>query len=117
MLGNRLLGLGGLGGSRLGDQAVVDTNDDAQLSKLCVAGAGGGERAPAPPPPPPPPCCKPCRRSPALHPPCWPPHPRSSCVRHGYFQDEFVHHFVRRPARRSPLINRGAAAAVARARL
>ncbi|EFN56319.1 hypothetical protein CHLNCDRAFT_22266 [Chlorella variabilis] len=30
-----------------------------------------------------------------------------SCVRHGYFQDSFVHHFVRRPARRSPLINRG----------
>jgi tRNA wybutosine-synthesizing protein 4 len=55
-----------LGGSRLGDQAVVDTNDDAQLSKL-------------------------------------------SCVRHGYFQDAFVHHFVRRPTRRSPLINRGAA--------
>ncbi|PRW45066.1 tRNA wybutosine-synthesizing 4 [Chlorella sorokiniana] len=53
-----------LGGSRLGDQAVVDTNDDAQLSKL-------------------------------------------SCVRHGYFQDAFVHHFVRRPTRRSPLINRG----------
>ena len=31
-----------LGGSRLGDQAVVDTNDDAQLSKLCVR---GGSRA------------------------------------------------------------------------
>ncbi|KAI3426176.1 hypothetical protein D9Q98_008553 [Chlorella vulgaris] len=30
-----------------------------------------------------------------------------SCVRLGYFQDSFVHHFVRRPTRRSPLINRG----------
>ncbi|PSC73349.1 tRNA wybutosine-synthesizing 4 [Micractinium conductrix] len=51
-------------GGRRGDDAVRDTNDDAQLSKL-------------------------------------------SCVRHGYFQDAFVHHFVRRPTRRSPLINRG----------
>ncbi|KAL4448570.1 hypothetical protein ABPG75_005789 [Micractinium tetrahymenae] len=49
---------------RVGDDAVRDTNDDAQLSKL-------------------------------------------SCVRLGYFQDSFVHHFVRRPSRRSPLINRG----------
>lgn len=31
-----------LGGSRLGDQAVVDTNDDAQLSKLCVCGGQPG---------------------------------------------------------------------------
>jgi tRNA wybutosine-synthesizing protein 4 len=32
---------------------------------------------------------------------------RSACVRLGYFRDDFVHLFVRRPARRPPLINRG----------
>jgi hypothetical protein len=30
-----------------------------------------------------------------------------SCVELGYFQDDFVRHFVRRPQRRPPLINRG----------
>ncbi|KAL6783840.1 hypothetical protein ACKKBG_A03735 [Auxenochlorella protothecoides x Auxenochlorella symbiontica] len=30
-----------------------------------------------------------------------------SCVQLGYFQDEFVHHFVKAPVRRAPLINRG----------
>eukprot|EP00884_Botryococcus_braunii_P017006 jgi/Botrbrau1/398/Bobra.110_2s0051.2 len=30
-----------------------------------------------------------------------------SCVNLGYFKDEFVHYFVRRPTRRPPLINRG----------
>eukprot|EP00850_Spirogloea_muscicola_P009396 SM000052S17788 [mRNA] locus=s52:594894:598379:+ [translate_table: standard] len=30
-----------------------------------------------------------------------------SCVKKGYFKDDFVHHFVRRPARRAPVINRG----------
>eukprot|EP00850_Spirogloea_muscicola_P016954 SM000141S00898 [mRNA] locus=s141:222372:225856:+ [translate_table: standard] len=29
-----------------------------------------------------------------------------SCVKKGYFKDDFVHHFVRRPARRAPVINR-----------
>jgi hypothetical protein len=29
-------------------------------------------------------------------------------VRQGYFRDDFVSLFVRRPQRRSPLINRGA---------
>lgn len=33
-----------------------------------------------------------------------------SCVRLGYFKDDFVQHFVRRPHRRSPLINRGGCA-------
>lgn len=33
--------------------------------------------------------------------------PARSCVRQGYFKDDFVHLFVRRPQRRSPLINRG----------
>ncbi len=47
MLGNRLLPGLGLGGSRLGDQAVVDTNDDAQLSKLCVPGPGWRRPGPA----------------------------------------------------------------------
>ena len=32
---------------------------------------------------------------------------RRSCVNAGYFSDPFVKHFVRRPARRSPVINRG----------
>lgn len=32
---------------------------------------------------------------------------RRSCTRLGYFQDDFVQHFVRRPSRRPPLINRG----------
>lgn len=30
-----------------------------------------------------------------------------SCVRKGYMKDEYVHLFVRRPVRRSPIINRG----------
>lgn len=30
-----------------------------------------------------------------------------SCVRKGYFKDDYVHHFVRRQNRRSPVINRG----------
>lgn len=30
-----------------------------------------------------------------------------SCVRAGYFKDEYLHHFVRKPSRRSPMINRG----------
>ena len=31
-----------------------------------------------------------------------------SCIRLGYFADPFLHHFVRRGAKRAPLINRGA---------
>ncbi|PKU81929.1 leucine carboxyl methyltransferase 1 homolog [Dendrobium catenatum] len=30
-----------------------------------------------------------------------------SCVKKGYMKDEYVHFFVRRPVRRSPIINRG----------
>ena len=30
-----------------------------------------------------------------------------SCVTAGYYSDPFIHHFVRQPARRPPLINRG----------
>lgn len=30
-----------------------------------------------------------------------------SCVKKGYFKDDYVHFFVRRPSRRSPVINRG----------
>ncbi|KAL8129820.1 hypothetical protein V2J09_018975 [Rumex salicifolius] len=30
-----------------------------------------------------------------------------SCVKKGYMRDEFIHLFVRRPVRRSPIINRG----------
>ncbi|KAJ8900371.1 hypothetical protein K2173_025011 [Erythroxylum novogranatense] len=30
-----------------------------------------------------------------------------SCVREGYMKDDYVHFFVRRPVRRSPIINRG----------
>ncbi|KAK8944280.1 hypothetical protein KSP39_PZI008006 [Platanthera zijinensis] len=30
-----------------------------------------------------------------------------SCVKKGYMKDDFVHFFVRRPVRRSPIINRG----------
>ncbi|KAK9824836.1 hypothetical protein WJX81_004800 [Elliptochloris bilobata] len=32
---------------------------------------------------------------------------KMSCIERGYFQDNFLHFFVRRRARRSPLINRG----------
>lgn len=32
----------------------------------------------------------------------------SSCTKAGYFKDDFIHHFVRKASRRSPLINRGA---------
>lgn len=32
---------------------------------------------------------------------------RRSCVKLGYFKDDFVRYFVRRPGKRSPLINRG----------
>jgi len=32
---------------------------------------------------------------------------RRSCIERGYFRDQFLHYFVRRRARRSPLINRG----------
>jgi hypothetical protein len=34
---------------------------------------------------------------------------RRSCSRAGYFDDAFVQYFVRKPSRRSPLINRGVA--------
>ncbi|KAL4518046.1 hypothetical protein Ndes2526A_g01497 [Nannochloris sp. 'desiccata'] len=47
-----------------GVAGVIETNDDAQASKL-------------------------------------------ACVRLGYFRDDFVHHFVKTPVRRAPLINRG----------
>lgn len=30
-----------------------------------------------------------------------------SCVRTGYWQDPYLQHFVRKPSRRSPMINRG----------
>lgn len=30
-----------------------------------------------------------------------------SCVRKGYMKDDYIHLFVRRPVRRSPIINRG----------
>ncbi|XP_076923365.1 leucine carboxyl methyltransferase 1 homolog [Bidens hawaiensis] len=30
-----------------------------------------------------------------------------SCVKKGYIKDDYVHLFVRRPVRRSPIINRG----------
>lgn len=30
-----------------------------------------------------------------------------SCIRKGYMKDDYVHLFVRRPVRRSPIINRG----------
>ena len=33
--------------------------------------------------------------------------PNSSCVKKGYMKDDFVNLFVRRPVRRSPIINRG----------
>ena len=32
----------------------------------------------------------------------------SSCAKAGYFKDDFIHLFVRKSAKRSPLINRGA---------
>lgn len=32
---------------------------------------------------------------------------RRSCVNQGYFEDDFVRYFVRRPKRRPPIINRG----------
>ncbi len=34
-------------------------------------------------------------------------HSRSSCAKAGYFRDDFIHLFVRKSAKRSPLINRG----------
>jgi hypothetical protein len=30
-----------------------------------------------------------------------------SCVKKGYMKDDYIHLFVRRPVRRSPIINRG----------
>ncbi|KAK9910993.1 hypothetical protein M0R45_034923 [Rubus argutus] len=30
-----------------------------------------------------------------------------SCVKKGYMKDDYVHFFVRRPVRRSPIVNRG----------
>lgn len=77
------------------------TNDDAQLSKLCVGDCIRQVKRPL--------CAA---TSPARSPrrlPC------SACVRLGYFNDDFVHLFVRRPARRAPLINRGETPAGSRA--
>lgn len=74
------------------DVSVQGTNDDAQISKLCVT-----------------------VRMSATYMRRYPCHPfliehgiRRSCVKLGYFKDDFVHYFVRRSAsKRSPLINRG----------
>ena len=32
---------------------------------------------------------------------------KRSCVKKGYMKDDYIHLFVRRPLRRSPIINRG----------
>ena len=68
------------------DAAVQGTNDDATVSKLCVHLRS---------------LCA-CRLLTV------PLAIRSSCVQLGYWEDPFVSFFVRQPARRPPLINRGA---------
>jgi hypothetical protein len=77
---------------QVGDAKVQETADDAALSKMCV-------------------CARLLRwfsPTPSLShssPPSLFEH--RSAVRLGYVNDPFISYFVRKPQRRSPLINRG----------
>lgn len=92
---------------------VAETNDDAQISKLCVGLATVGLLIDAHYD-----CVRACRGaiegSPFFveigHPNAEMPFSIMSvrsCVRLGYFSDPYVHYFVKHPAIRPPLINRG----------
>ncbi len=79
---------------QVGDAKVQETADDAALSKMCVCARLLRGFSPTPS------LSHTARPPPSLH-------EHRSAVRLGYVNDPFISYFVRKPQRRSPLINRG----------
>jgi len=79
--------------SSLQDAAVIQTNDDAAASKLCVQPHTHAHTALF------------SFESYSLL--FSSPQINRSAIRLGYWRDDFLHHFVRAPTRRPPLFNRG----------